>query len=446
MTTNYFGPLLASWGLKTAMFWTKSYFRKVVALLIISVWPTRCLGTDSISANESLSDGQTIVSMTKIFVLGFFSPGASSYRYVGIWHNNLANRTIVWVANRNQPLLDASGVLMFDSSGNLVISHLGRSFIVASGLGAKDMKATILDNGNLVLSSMANPSKYIWQSFDSPSDTWLPEMKIGLGRTNQTLTSWRSNDDPAMGDYTLGMDPVRMSQFIIWWRGITFWTSGQWNGDLFSLIPELKFFPNIPIFFKCNNLTNDIYCTYSANPSDRMTKIVLNSTGSLSIMQFDSQEQLWILLWRQPSSCEVTNLCGAFGVCNNNAVPKCACARGFVPRDIVAYSNGYTREGCSRQIELQCSSDQFLEMPNVRLPDQRGKLSVIGLRECKLACLTNCSCKAYAYSRLDGCSLWYVNLMNLQDDYDGDGVGTLCLRLAPSELESGGSRGKKCIL
>ncbi|KAL6616183.1 hypothetical protein ACP70R_038453 [Stipagrostis hirtigluma subsp. patula] len=428
---------------EAAMFWTNSCFRKFVALLIVSTWSARCLGRDSISANESLSDGETIVSMKNIFVLGFFSPGTSDYRYVGIWYNNLANRTIVWVANRDQPLLDASGVLLFDSSGNLVIAHGGRSFVVAYGLGAKDMKATILDSGNLVLSSMTNQSSYIWQSFDYPSDTWLPEMKIGLRTTNQSLTSWRSTDDPAMGEYTLGMDPVGLSQFFIWWRGHTFWTSGIWNGDMFSLIPELKYFTNIPIFFRCSNHTNDISCAYSANPSDRMTKIVLNSTGSLSIMQFDSQAQLWNLLWKQPSTCEVPNLCGAFGLCNNNAVPKCSCLRGFEPLNILAYPNGYTRDGCIRKIGLQCSSDQFLEMPNMRLPDHRRKLSLLDLRECKLACLGNCSCTAYAYSQLEGCSLWYVDLMNMQNDYDGDGAGTICLRLAHSELAFQGSSGHK---
>ncbi|KAL5227323.1 hypothetical protein ABZP36_015588 [Zizania latifolia] len=426
--------------------WTKSSSRKVVTLLIISLWLTRCLGMDSISANESLSDGQTIVSTKNLFVLGFFSPGASSRRYVGIWHNNQGNRTVVWVGNRNDPLLDASGVLMFDSNGSLIVAQGGRSFTVAYGQGAKDMKATILDTGNLVLSSMANPSRYTWQSFDSPTDTWLPEMNIGLRTTNQSLISWRSNDDPAMGDYTLGMDPAGLSQFFIWWRGNVFWTSGRWNGDMFSLIPELKFFTTIPIFFKCSNFTNDINCTYSANPSDRMTKIVLNSIGSLSIMQFDSLAQSWILLWKQPSTCEVPNICGAFSVCNNNAMPKCVCTRGFVPQDIVAYSNGYFRGGCIRQVKLQCSSDEFLDIPNVRLPDNRNKLPVTSLRECKLACLLNCSsCTAYAYSQLDGCSLWYGDLMNLQDGYDVDGAGTLYLRLAPSELESGGSSGHKLV-
>ncbi|XP_040384338.1 G-type lectin S-receptor-like serine/threonine-protein kinase B120 [Oryza brachyantha] len=413
------------------MMWTKSSFS--ITLLIISLWLARCLGRDNISVNESLSDGQTIVSMKNVFVLGFFSPGAPTHRYVGIWHNNPGNRTIVWVGNRNEPLTDTSGVLMFDSNGNLVIVHGGRSLIVGSGQGAKDMKATILDSGNLVLSSMANPSRYIWQSFDSPTDTWLPEMKIGLRTTNQTLISWRSNDEPAVGDYKLGMDPSGLSQFITWWRGNKYWTSGHWNGDMLSFIPELKFFRTIPIFFKCSNSTDDISCTYSANPSDRMTKIVLNSTGSLGIMQFDSLTKSWSLLWRQPVACDFPNLCGAFGICNDSAVPKCSCASGFVPQDTIAYSNGYTREGCTREIELQCFNDEFFVIPNIRAPDNRKKLPVMGPSECKRACLEDCSCIAYAYSQLNGCSLWYGNLTNLQVGYDVDGAGTIFLRLAASD-------------
>ncbi|XP_039849432.1 G-type lectin S-receptor-like serine/threonine-protein kinase At1g11330 isoform X4 [Panicum virgatum] len=176
-----------------------------------------------------------------------------------------------------------------------------------------------------------------------------------------------------------------------------------------------------------------------------MTKIVLNSTGSLSIMQFDSQAQSWSLLWKHPSTCEVPNLCGPFGVCNNNPVSNCSCLRGFEPRNIVAHTNGYARDGCGRVIGLQCSTDQFLEIPNMRLPDHRRKLPVVGLTECKLACLRNCSCTAYAYSESEGCSLWYVDLMNLQNAYYGDGAGTICLRLAYSELSFGGKSGHKML-
>ena len=136
----------------------------LVDLLILSVLATRCLSaptarTDIIFQNQSISDGhgQTLVSMGKEFVLGFFSPGASSNRYVGIWHNNVSERRAVWVANRNNPFQDISGILKFDNSSNLIVlDGRGNSFTVAYGRGVQDVEAAILDNGNFVLRSITN--------------------------------------------------------------------------------------------------------------------------------------------------------------------------------------------------------------------------------------------------------------------------------------------------
>uniref|UniRef100_A0A0E0C8L2 non-specific serine/threonine protein kinase n=1 Tax=Oryza meridionalis TaxID=40149 RepID=A0A0E0C8L2_9ORYZ len=183
-----------------------------------------------------LEDGQTIVSANETFALGFFSPGTSTYRYVGIWYSYVPNRTVVWVANRNNPVLDTSGILMFDTSGNLVIlDGRGSSFTVAYGSGAKDTEATILDSGNLVLRSVSNRSRLRWQSFDYPTDTWLQGMNLGfVGAQNQLLTSWRSSDDPAIGDYSFGMDPNEKGDFFIWERGNVYWKSGLWNGQSYN--------------------------------------------------------------------------------------------------------------------------------------------------------------------------------------------------------------------
>jgi hypothetical protein len=61
--------------------------------------------------------------------------------------------------------------------------------------------------------------------------------------------------------------------------------------------------------------------------------------------------------------------------------------------------------------------------------------------ECQMACTVDCSCMAYAYSLLGGCSLWHGNLTNMKDGYNGSEVGTLHFRLAASELESTSSSG-----
>ncbi|ONM37297.1 G-type lectin S-receptor-like serine/threonine-protein kinase CES101 [Zea mays] len=260
--------------------------------------------------------------MSRIFVLGFFSPGASSKRYVGIWHNDVSERRVVWVANRNDPLQDTSGILKFDNSSNLIVlDGRGNSFTVAYGRGVQDVEAAMLDNGNFILRSITNQAKIIWQSFDSPTDTWFPGINITLGA--KLLTSWKSYDDPAVGDYSFGPGITNASQLIIWWKGIQFWTSLRWNGDTNSLIPELTSLGIIPVLFQCDNLT----CTYTANPRDTMTKIVLDPNGSLNIAQFSPVTESWTLLWRQPPSC-------------------------------FEQQAGDTRKGCTRQIQLQCNGDR----------------------------------------------------------------------------------------
>ncbi|XP_070664604.1 G-type lectin S-receptor-like serine/threonine-protein kinase At4g11900 [Malus domestica] len=54
-----------------------------------------------------------------------------------------------------------------------------------------------------------NSGTYLWQSFDYPSDTWLPGMKLGWDlRTGlkQLLSSWKDSEDPSPGDFTYGIE------------------------------------------------------------------------------------------------------------------------------------------------------------------------------------------------------------------------------------------------
>lgn len=66
-------------------------------------------------------------------------------------------------------------------------------------------EAQLLDSGNLVLKDQNNGTSresYQWQSFDHPSDTLLPGMKLGWDLKSgqeRYLTSWRTTKDPSLG-------------------------------------------------------------------------------------------------------------------------------------------------------------------------------------------------------------------------------------------------------
>ncbi|KAL2476178.1 G-type lectin S-receptor-like serine/threonine-protein kinase [Abeliophyllum distichum] len=63
-----------------------------------------CTAIDTINTTQFLRDGDTMVSSGGVFELGFFSPGNSKNRYVGIWYKQIPGNTVVWVANKEIPL------------------------------------------------------------------------------------------------------------------------------------------------------------------------------------------------------------------------------------------------------------------------------------------------------------------------------------------------------
>ena len=97
-----------------------SFMFQVTILLLLFSYCTNA--ADSITQSQTVSEGRTLVSAGGSFELGFFSPGSSNNRYLGIWYKNIPVKTVVWVANRRNPIKDLSGVLMINNTGNLVIN------------------------------------------------------------------------------------------------------------------------------------------------------------------------------------------------------------------------------------------------------------------------------------------------------------------------------------
>jgi hypothetical protein len=224
---------------------------------------------DSITQSQSLSENMTLVSKDGSFELGFFTPGKSTNRYLGIWYNNVNNpaRTIVWVANRNNPIKDLSGVLMVKSTGSLVLlSHKSTvAWSANSTKVASNPIVQLLDSGNLVVrdEEEQNPETYLWQSFDYPCDTLLPRMKMGWDlRTGLEwrLSAWKSPDDPSPGELTYGIEHNNYPEVAMKKGSVKYFRTGPWNGHGHSGVPELK-----PTRFS-NTISSPIkmrYITYS---------------------------------------------------------------------------------------------------------------------------------------------------------------------------------------
>ena len=181
---------------------------------------------ETITPSQSIIiDGETLVSDCGNFELGFFSPGRSKNRYVGIWYV-VYKGTVVWVANRETPLENHSWVLKVIDKGILVLLDSTANTTVWSsnntprtaGNKINSPIAKLLDSGNLVVKdeNISDQEKFLWQGFDYPCNTFLPEMKISwdLG-LDRYITSWKGMDNPAQVEFSGGIDRRGLTQIVV---------------------------------------------------------------------------------------------------------------------------------------------------------------------------------------------------------------------------------------
>ncbi|KAG8379210.1 hypothetical protein BUALT_Bualt07G0064900 [Buddleja alternifolia] len=205
-----------------------------------------CTAIDTISVNQSIRDPEALVSNGQNFKLGFFSPGNgnNSYRYVGIMYN-LPLMTVIWVANREKPLTDSSGIVEISSDGNIVISNGENEIVWSSNISSPEANssAQLLDTGNLVLYN--SNGGIIWESFQHASDSVIENMKIltSLSTNERNIpTSWRSSNDPGLGRFSVTIEPLEIPQCFVLKDGYPYWRSGPWNGQVFNGVPGMMSF------------------------------------------------------------------------------------------------------------------------------------------------------------------------------------------------------------
>ncbi|KAK6946807.1 Bulb-type lectin domain [Dillenia turbinata] len=269
--------------------------------LIESTPNQKTTASDTLTLNGSLLDGQTLVSRGNSFELGFFSLGKPMYRYLGISYKNISVPTVVWVANGDFPLLDKSGVLEIGNDGNLVLLNSTRDVIWSSGLSTmvNGTVAQLLDSGNLVLmeSSSADSENYLWQSFDSPSNTGIPGTKIDLNvRTGEEwyLRSWKDWDDPSPGDFTFKLDNPELPQLVLRNLDVKKLRFGPWNGVKFigGGIPTRKMNPILP-----GNMVSggdELYLLTRTTSDNIIARALLNETGLFQEFYWDEQTNQWV--------------------------------------------------------------------------------------------------------------------------------------------------------
>ncbi|XP_059429294.1 receptor-like serine/threonine-protein kinase SD1-8 [Corylus avellana] len=431
----------------------------LLALLLIMSYYRACfsIAADTLSPGHSLSHSkrETIVSKGGTFELGFFKPGTSSKIYLGIWYKRF-HEEIVWVANRENPLsYPSSSTLYLSENGNLLLFEGSSKIPVWSTNltfpGSNITEAVLGDDGNFVLRGRSNTSCIFWESFDHPTDTWLPGAKLGIDKVTgkpQQLISWKNSQDPSPGVFSHGLDPNGSNQFFSQWnRSQVYWGSGLLN------VTSLSSASKTSLIFNYTFVSSERYFIFYLLKPSTLARLRLDQTGQIRTLVWLSGVSIWSIYWSGPTNLsDVYALCGAFGVLQypDNFSNPCECLKGFKPFSMEDTRLNDWSGGCVRKSPLQCQNnthanskkDWFMKIPNMRLPVYSKAYLALNASRCELACTENCFCTAYAYN-MSGCMIWEGDLLNLRQLSHGGKIGQdIYLRLAAAEYQN--TIGKKC--
>lgn len=294
--------------------------------------------------------------------------------------------------------------------------------------GSNQTIAKLMNSGNFVLKASKYSQEFLWQSFDHPTDTFLPGMM--LGGQNQLITSWRNSEDPAPGVFSLGLDPNNTHQLL-------FQKTGQAsNSQNFSRVLKMaSYFYNfsyVPLW----NLDN---YSYAIDDRTTISRGIMDVSGQFKQLTWFQDRREWVAYWADPEKfpCEVPSYCGFNGLCANDSNLPCKCLLGFQPSSQNQWRSNDWSGGCVRRATLQCGKgDGFLKLTSTKLPIFQTDVQNLSLAldDCKAMCLKNCSCTAYASANGNGtgCLLWSKDLLGLQENYDGG--QDIYVRLVASEL------------
>ncbi|XP_040995995.1 putative receptor protein kinase ZmPK1 [Juglans microcarpa x Juglans regia] len=226
------------------------------------MWVLKVSRLDTIREGKSLSiekSEDVLIPANGVFSACFYSVGDNAYCYA-IWFNKPSrgkNQTIIWMANRDQPVNGRSSKLSLLKNGNLLLTDAGRFTVWATNTQSlSSVHLSLYNTGNLVVQNMEGVT--LWESFDFPTDTLLPQQLL----TRSTrLVSSRSQTNYSSGFYKLYFDNDNILRLLhdglevssVYWPepGVVSWQAGRFTYNS-SRIAVLDTFGN---FSSSDNFT-----------------------------------------------------------------------------------------------------------------------------------------------------------------------------------------------
>ncbi|KAJ3702048.1 hypothetical protein LUZ61_005753 [Rhynchospora tenuis] len=363
-------------------------------ILFLSLFiSTKAINYLDLGASLSAEDpSQVLKSLSGTFTCGFHNISPTAFIF-SIWFSNSVNYTAVWTANSNRPVYGVGSIVKLRKDGNLVLKDFDGGVIWATNVSTQNAyRAELLNSGNLVIKDQGNIT--LWQSFDYPTDTLLPNQPI---TANTNLIAFRA---PLSADYykfyfddnyilSLRYENPKFS--TIYWPNPVYTVYG--NGRVSSVSRKFGSLDRSGIFTSSDGLR------FEASDLGPQTwrRLTLDSDGNLRLYSLNEFDGSWSVSWIAVSQhCRVHGFCGKNGICMYTPEPTCTCPPGYKMNDLSNWSKGCRPKYNTTSITK--SKAWFVHLPN---SDYWGSdinvTKSISLGQCKKICRNHVSCKGFEY-------------------------------------------------
>ncbi|GMN47019.1 hypothetical protein TIFTF001_016199 [Ficus carica] len=336
------------------------------------------------------------------FEFGFYKQGS---RYaIGIWLANCNETTVVWTANRDDPLVAVNAMLVFTDYGKLVLTtEQGLERLIANATHPASF-ACMHDSGNFVLYN--EKFDVVWQSFEHPTDSMLGGQILPV---RGQLFSSLSETDHSTGRFHLKMqDDGNLVLYPV--NTIDSSSDAHWSTTTFGAGYNFHLFLSSTGLLSLINTTNSerVYdlndmSTSDNNQNSSIYRATLDADGVFRLYSHardeDGKLQAPIRIWSAlENPCEVKGSCGLNSYCTYyDAQPNCMCLPGTDFADLRSRTSGclrnYTEMGC-RDGKENASFYYMTRMENMMWGDMPYAKEQTSLEECSKSCLEDCNCGA----------------------------------------------------
>ncbi|KAK7817842.1 putative receptor protein kinase zmpk1 [Quercus suber] len=257
-----------------------------------------------------------LVSANGEFSTGFYPVGDNAFCFA-IWMTKPSVPTVVWIANRDDPVDGKGSKLSVLKDGKLHLTDSADSVVWKTKTEAltiseaSNLQLRLMNTGNLVLYNFSSVA--IWQSFDSSTDILLPQQLLTFGTS---LVSNRGQGLYSSGYYKFFFDEDNVLHLLFQGPKLSslYWPDPSledisnagiciYNTSKAALLDDTGYFWSFDHF--------KFYATNFGTVNQR--RLTLDTNGNLRLYSLQEMNGSWdwVVTWQAISDpCRIHGICG----------------------------------------------------------------------------------------------------------------------------------------